>query len=170
MALTKAQKQKIIDDLGEKVTKQKAIVFVDFTGLKVKDLFNLRKRLKATESKIKIAKKTLIDIAFKEKGFKIDTKKLPGQLALVFGFKDEISPARVIFKFSQENQNVKIIGGFFDQKIIGKEEVIELAKLQSREELIGRLVGSIQAPVSNFLYALNYNLKGLFYLLTKIKS
>lgn len=169
MALTKEQKQKIIDDLGEKVARQKAVVFVDFTGLKVKDLFNLRKRLKAVESKIKVAKKTLIEIAFKEKGLKIDTKKLPGQLALVFGFKDEISPAKVIFKFSQENKNVKIIGGFFDQKIVGKEEVIELAKLSSREELLGRLVGTISAPISNLVYVLKDNLRGLIYILSKTK-
>ena len=174
MALTKAQKQKILDDLKEKIQKQKIIIFVDFTGLKVKDLFNLRKKLKTTDSQIKVAKKTLADIAFKElrgKDIKsFDIQNLKGQIAFIFGFKDEISPTKIVWLTSQENPNLKILGGFFENQFIEAEKVIELAKLSGKEELLGRLVGSVSAPISNFIYILQANIKGLLYVLNAIKK
>lgn len=170
MASTKAQKQKVLEDLGEKIAKQKAVVFVDFTGLKVKNLSNLRKKIKAGGDDLKIAKKTLFGIAFKKAGFEFDSKKLKGEIALVFGYKDEISPARIVYQFSKGNQNLKILGGLMENKFFEAEKIIELAQLPSKEELLAKLVGGLSAPISNLVYALNYNLKGLIYLLTKIKA
>ena len=63
MALTKAQKKKILEELKEKIARQKIMVFVDFTGLKVKDLSNLRKKMKAADGEIKVVKKTLLGLA-----------------------------------------------------------------------------------------------------------
>ncbi len=101
MALTKTQKQEVLEDLKEKIAKQKAVVFVDFTGLKVKALSDLRKKIKAAGDEIKIAKKTLFGIAFKKAGFEFDSKKLKGEIALVFGYKDEISPAKITNQFAK---------------------------------------------------------------------
>jgi len=174
MALTKIQKQKILDDLKEKIQKQKIIVFVDFTGLKVKDLFNLRKKLKTTDSQIKVAKKTLAEIAFTELKGKtpksFDIKNLRGQIAFIFGFKDEISPTKITWLTSQENPNLKILGGFLAGQFIEAEKIVELAKLSGKEELFGRLVGSISAPISNFVYILEGNVKGLLQVLAKAKT
>ena len=173
MALTKVQKQKILDDLKEKIQKQKIIIFVDFTGLKVKDLFNLRKKLKTTDSQIKVAKKTLADIAFKElKGKTLQSfnvKNLRGQIAFIFGFKDEISPTKIVWLTSQENPNLKILGGFLENQFIEAEKIIELAKLSGKEELLGRLVGSVSAPISNFIYILQGNIRNLVYIISQIK-
>jgi large subunit ribosomal protein L10 len=170
MALTKTQKEKIIKDLKDKISKQKAMIFIDFTGLKVKDLFNLRKKLKTADSELKVAKKTLMGIALKEAKLKIDTKKMAGEIALVFGFKDEISSSKVLYQFSRENPNLKILGGFFENKFKEAEDIITLAQLPSREELLARLVGSIQAPITNFFYILQANIKGLIIVLAKAKT
>lgn len=170
MALTKTQKEKIIKDLKEKIARQKALVFVDFSGLKVKDISSLRKKLKAADGELKIAKKTLINLALKDKKAEADLKKLEGEIALAFGYKDEIAPAKTVFQFSQENPNLKILGGFFENKFRGAEETITLAQLPTKEELLANLVGSISAPISNFVYALNYNLKGLITVLAKAKT
>jgi len=170
MALTKAQKQKIFENLKEKIAKQKAMVFVDFTGSKVKDLSNLRKKLKATDNELKVVKKTLIGLAFKKSGLEIEAKKIKGEIGLVFGYGNEISPAKIVYQSSQENPNLKILGGFFEKKFREAVEIITLAQLPSKEELLAKLVGSIAAPISNFVNALRYNLKGLIYLLTKIKT
>jgi len=165
MALTKVQKQKILEDLKEKIQKQKIIIFVDFTGLKMKDLFHLRKKLKTIDSQIKVAKKTLAEIAFKKlKGKTLqsfDVKNLKGQIAFVFGFKDEISPTKIVWLTSQENPNLKILGGFLENQFIEAEKIIELAKLSGKEELLGRLVGSVSAPISNFIYILQAPLEAL---------
>jgi len=185
MALTKTQKQRILTDLEGKIAKQKVVIFTDFTGLKVKDLSSLRRKLKLANSELKVAKKTLMGIAFRKakiefeelrsslasaKASAMEIKKLPGEIALVFGYKDEISPAKIVYQFSQENPNLKILGGFFENKFREIEDIITLAQLPTREELLARLVGSIQAPVSNFIRTLEANIKGLINVLAKAKT
>ena len=170
MALTKKQKEKTLEDLIQKTEKQKMMIFADFTGLKVKDLSTLRKKLKESDGALKVAKKTLARIAFKQKGIELETKKLSGQIAFIFGFKDNLESAKVVWQFSQTNPNLKIIGGFFENQLLAAEQMIELAQLPSREALLARLAGTILAPISNFVYALNANIKGLVYILANIKS
>ena len=170
MAQTKEQKQKILEELDKKIEKHKAIFFFDFTGLKVKDFSGLRKLIKAAGDELKVVKKTLMQVAFKKAKLEIEPKKMPGEIALVFGYKDVILPAKTIYQFSKENEHLKILGGFFEGKFSEAEDIITLAQLPSREELLGKLVGSISAPVSNFVRALEYNIKGLIYLLSVIKN
>jgi large subunit ribosomal protein L10 len=172
MALTKEQKQKIIADLKEEVAKQKVMLFLDFTGLKVKDLFDLRKKLKEEEAKLIVAKKTLAGLAFQELDAKISSKikELEGQIAVIFGFKDEISPAKIAYQFSQGDKNLKILGGFFENKFQDSEEMISLAKLPAKEELLARTVGSIKAPFSGLVNVLEGNLRNLVCLLSQIKK
>lgn len=170
MALNKIQKQKIIEELKEKIDRQKIIIFTDFTGIKVKDLTELRRKLKETDSELRVAKKTLTKIAFEQKGLEIDIKKLQGEIALVFGYKEQISPAKTLYQFAETNPGLKISGGFLENKYKEAEEIIELAKLPSREELLAKLVGSISAPISNFINVLEGNIKGLINLLIKVKT
>lgn len=161
MALTKAQKQKIINDLKEKIDRQKAIVFADFKGLKVKDLAGLRKEMKKQECELKVAKKTLISSAFKEKKIEVDPKKLAGEIALGFGYQDELLPFKTLYKFSQEHESLKILGGLIGKDILNQEKANELGQLPSRDELLARLVGSIRAPISGMINVLQGNIKGL---------
>ncbi len=170
MALTKVQKQKIIEGLREKIVKQKIMIFVDFTGLKVKDLSNLRKKLRAENSELRVVKKTLAGIVFKSLKLDLKPKKMSGQIGIVFGYKDIISPAKIIYQFSQENPNLKILDGFFEEKTRKTEEIIILAQIPSKEELLTKLVGSIKAPILNFVNVLQGNIKGLIYVLARAKT
>ena len=168
MALTKEQKQKIIENLKEKIQKQKAIIFVDFKGLETKDLVILRKQLKETGGELKVAKKTLLGIA--AKNLEAVIKKLKGQIALVLGYQDQISIAKILYNFSKENENLKILAGFLENQIVEKEKIIELAKIPSREELLTKLVGVVSSPLSKFTYVLKENIRGLTVVLSKIKT
>jgi len=170
MALTKEQKKKIIEDLKEKIARQKAMVFAGIEGVKVKDLSNLRRNLKAQNCEIKVAKKTLLELALKEKGIAVGLKSLEGEVALVLGYKDEILPAKITYEFSREKANLKILGGFIENKFKEAEEIIILAKLPSREELLAKLVGSISSPISGLANVLQGNIKGLIYALSAIKT
>ena len=170
MALTKEKKQKVIEKLKENIAQQKSMVFVATEGLKAKELFDLRKKLKAADCLLIVAKKTLLDVAFKEKKIGIDPEKLAGQVASVFGFKDEISSAKIPYDFSLENKNLKILGGFYENKFRDAEEVITLAKIPSRKELLAGLVGSISAPISGFVNVLQANIKGLIYIFKQVKA
>ena len=170
MALNKLQKQKIINDLKEKVDKQKSIVFADFKGLKVKDLSNLRKQMKDKECELKVAKKSLLSLIFKQKKIEIDVKKMDGEIALGFGYKDEILPFKTLYDFSRENENIKILGGLIGKDIFDKEKALELGQLPGKQELLARLVGSIGSPLSGMVNVLQGNIKGLINILKQAKA
>jgi len=170
MPLTKEQKKKIIEDLKEKIEKQKIMVFVDFKGLKVEDLFDLRKRFKKAGSQLKVFKKTLLNLVLKEKEMKIDAKKLEGEVAVVFGFGDAISPAKIAYRFAVANPNLKILGGYFDGKYREAQEIIILAQLPTRDGLLAQLVRSISAPISNLVSVLEGNFKGLINIIANLSE
>jgi large subunit ribosomal protein L10 len=158
MALTREQKQKQIKDLKEKILKQKSLIFVDFNKVPSKDMFGLRKSLKEAGCNLKIAKKTLVRIAFGQSGISFWNKMkavIPGQLALVFGIEDEIAPARISNKFAKDHESFKILGGIFENKFIEKERVLELANIPLRNELLSRLVGSLSSSMANFVRVLD---------------
>ena len=158
MALTKAQKTKQIDSVKEKIAQQKSVIFVDFAKVPSKEMFSLRKNLKEAGCNLKIAKKTLIRVAFGQSNISFWNKiasSVPGQLALVFGIEDEIAPARIANNFRKTNENFKILGGIFEKRFIDQAKVMELATLPSRNELLGRLVGSIASPMASFVRVLD---------------
>ncbi len=169
MALSKEQKKNIVEKLKQSIAQQKAVVFVAIDSLKTTELFDLRKKLKQDNCLLTVAKKTLLSIAFKQSKMEFDAKELEGELALIFGFGDGIMPAKIAYQFSKKNKNFKILGGFFENKFRDAEEIIALAQIPSREELLARIVGSISAPISNFVNVLQGNIKGLIYVLTQIK-
>jgi len=158
MALTKEQKIKQVKNIKEKIANQKSMVFVDFNKVPAKDMFELRKNLKSEGCNLKIAKKTLVRIAFGQSNLSFWNKikaVVPGQLALVLGIEDEIAPARIANKFAKDHQDFKILGGIFENRFIDKDRVLVLANLPSRNELLGRLVGSLSSSMANFVRVLN---------------
>ena len=173
MAKTKEQKNKILQELKEKIAEQKAMIFVDFTGLKVKDLFRLRNELKEKKSQFLVSKKTLIKKALQENKIEANPEEMNGEIALVFGFEDELAPIKTIYNFSKQNDNLKILGGYIEsqkQEFLNSEAIITLGQLPSKQELLARLVGSISAPISNFNNVLQANIKGLIYVLAQAKT
>jgi large subunit ribosomal protein L10 len=170
MAITREKKRKILEQLKEKIEKQKIMIFIDFTGVKSKDLFSLRKKLKEVGNEIKVAKKTLINLALKEKNLNvIDVRKILGEVAVIFGMKDEISSTKIVYEFSKENKNLKILGGILEKNFIGPEKIEELAKLPTKEELLAKLVSEISAPISNFVYVLRSIPQSLVFVLSQIQ-
>ena len=158
MALTKEQKKKVIDELKKKVADQKSAVFLDFSKVKSQDLFAFRKELKAAGCNLKVSKKTLLGLAFGEKYaaiWKRAKENVPGQLAVVFGIKDEIAPSRISVQFGKKAEALKVLGGIFEEKYIDKAKVLELASLPSRSELLSRLVGSLSSSMTKFVRVLD---------------
>ncbi len=153
MALTKEKKEQSLNSLKEVISKQKSVIFADFSKVGSKELFDLRKKLKEAGCKLKIGKKTLVRIAFGQSNISFWDKirqAVPGQLALVFGIEDEIAPARISNQFAKTNENFRILGGIFENKFIDREKVLVLANIPSRNELLSRLVGSLSSPISSF--------------------
>jgi large subunit ribosomal protein L10 len=170
MATTKAKKEEVVKELGAKLAKQKALVFADFKGLKVKDLSNLKKKLKSVVSEFKVAKKTLMAVAFEDQKINVDPKNMAGEIALILGYNDEVAPAKTVYEFSKTNEHIKIIGGYLNGQSLSMEEVVLLAKLPSKEQLLANLVGSLSQPMRGFAQVLNGNLRGLVIALSEIQK
>jgi large subunit ribosomal protein L10 len=173
MPKSREEKQKIIEDLKEKLQKQKVVVLVDFSGLDSKPLATLREEFKKSDSCFQVVKKTLLKKALdalNQKNLLEKIEEIKGQLALGFGFADEVTPAKICYQLQKENENLKILGGILGNEFVEKEKVVELAKLPSRQELLARLVGSLQSPISNLINICKNNIKGLIGVLNAIKS
>lgn len=158
MPLSKKQKQEVIKELREKFDKQKSVVFADFTGLRVKDLSRLRKKLREFDCELKVVKKTLISLVAKEKGIEFDPKKLMGEIILAFGYKDEIAPFKLLYGFSRENDKLKLLGGLISKEVYGKEKAVELAQMPSRDELAAKLLFVPKIPIFGIFNILQRNL------------
>ncbi len=181
MALTRKQKEKAIKKLEDELSKMKSLVFIDYCGLKVKEIEELRKSLKNKNCKYLVAKKTLLKLVLEKLGLSkaIDLAKITGGVGLVFfagdesalgGGLDEIEPARVVDVFAKSHKQLSIQGGFFNSSFISPETVKKLSKLPGRDQLIAQVVGTIKAPATGMVWALKANLKNLVYIISQIKS
>lgn len=155
MAITKEKKQEIAKELGEKIDKQKSIVFIDYAKTGVKDLSELRKKLRVSGNELKITKKTLLNRVFKEKDVNVNAEDLEGQVGVVFGFEDEVSSSKNVHEFSKTHETIKILGGILDRTFYQASEMIKIAELPSKQQLLGSLVQTLNAPISNFAYVLS---------------
>ncbi len=173
MPKSREQKQEIIKDLKDKMAKQKASVFVDFGASPAKKIFQFRDELKTAGCLMQVVKKSLLEKvleAAKETEILEKIKVMKGQMAVIFGFTDEVAPAKISYLASKKNDQIKILAGILGKEFLEQGRVMELAKLPSKPELVGKLLGSMQAPISNFVYVLNGNIKGLITVLSKIKQ
>ena len=172
MPKTKEQKKEILRDIAEKIKKAKSVVFARFNKLGVSESESLRKELKAENSEYYVAKKTLINLAFKDSNIKgLDVKKFDGQMATIFGYGDEIMPAKIVDKFKKEYEDkIEFVGGILENRLLSAAEMIKLAKLPGKQELYAKIVGSLNAPIFGFVNALAGNLKNLVGALNAIKE
>lgn len=168
--LTKKQKHELVKGLTEEIKEAKSAVFVDFKGLKVKDVTALKKELRAADVRYNVVRKTLLDIALEEAGIKADVKGIEGQIAVSLSMGDEVSAAKIISKFAKANDNLKMVGGVLGTQVMSAAEVKALANIPSKEELLGKLVGTLNAPVSGFVNVLAGNIRGLVQVLNAVKE
>jgi large subunit ribosomal protein L10 len=169
--LTRNQKHELVSELTEKIKAAKSAVFVDFKGLKVKDVTILKRSLRASDVQYVVVRKTLIDIALKNAGIEgADIAGMEGQIALSLSNADEVSAAKIIDEFAKTNENVKVLGGSLGNQLMDAAQVKALAKIPSKQQLLGQLVGTLNAPVSGFVNVLAGNLRGLVGALNAIKE
>lgn len=154
MPKTRQQKAVVIDRLVKEFKDAKSAVFADFQGLTVAKADELRKKMRESKVDYLVAKKSLITKAAKEAGYDLNAKDFPGMLGVAFGMEDEIAPAKVLGDMSK-GTTLKLVGGVFEGAIVAQDKVVALSKLPSKKELLGQVVGTIYAPVSAFVRALD---------------
>ncbi len=171
MTKTRQEKEKIVKNLVEKLKAMKSVVLANYFGLKVNEVDELRSKLKKEGGEYLVVKKTLLKIALEETGINgVDLKKFEGGIALAFGFEDEILPAKILYEFRKKHEALEIFGGFLGNKFLEKEEIISLAKLPTKNELINQLIASIRGPIFGLINVLSSPLRSFTYILKAIQQ
>jgi large subunit ribosomal protein L10 len=156
--MKRPEKDRLVAELKEKLTGAKALYYTDFTGLNVKRMTDLRRRLRRADVEYVVIKNTLALRAVNESG--LVATRLKGQTGLVIA-RDAIAAAKVLADFAKENdQRPAVKGGLLEGKALDEVQVKKLATMPSREQMLAELGGGLQAPMAAFVGALN----GLLYM------
>lgn len=155
MARTKEQKKEIIEKLEKIMADAKTLVFVNFHGLKVKDVTTMRRQLTKDGVGFFVAKKTLAERALESKKYQGSLPVLNGEFGLAYST-DLISPARGIYEFQQKfKDQVAIVGGVFENAYVSKEEMTAIASIPPLNTLYGMFVNVINSPIQGLVMALD---------------
>ena len=161
MALTKEQKKVQLQELKDNLDKAVSVIFTNYIGLTVAQVSDLRRQLKKSGAEMKVAKKTLMQLAAKEKGLpELHDSMLSGPVACIFSMNDPIAGAQVAFKFGKDNPQVSFLGGIFEGKLLSRTDAMSLANIPSRQILLGIFAGMIQSPLRSFMSICNSPLGG----------
>lgn len=170
MPKTRAQKSEIVSELSEKLGRMKSVVFTSISGYTMDDANSLRAKGREAGVEVMIAKKTLLNRALAQSGFAVSPDELEGSILTAIGIDDEVAAAKLIAEFAKDREAIKIVGGILEGKYVGASAIKQLATLPSREVLLAKLVGSLQAPISGFVNVLAGNLRQFVYVLNAIKE
>ncbi len=143
-------KQPVIDEIASQIKDAKAAVLVDYRGLTVEQDTELRRQLREAGVVYKVYKNTLMKRAFEGTDFAQLDQHLDGPSALAVSKEDVTAPARIIVKFSKKVGKMEVKGGVVEGGYYDAAGVAELSEIPSREELLSRLLGSMQSPITNF--------------------
>lgn len=148
-----AKKQQV-EEIKAQLTKAVSGVFVDYCGLTVEQDTELRNKLRAAGVEYKVVKNTLTRFAAKEVGLDGLDEVLNGPTALAICEHDEVTAAKVLADFAKDNEQLEIKSGFLEGKVVSVDEVKKLADTPSREVLIAKIMGSMNAPISKLVRTL----------------
>ena len=154
--MTKAieMKKGVVAEIAEKLQKSASCVVVDYKGLKVEEVTQLRNKFREAGIDYKVYKNTLVRRAAAEVGnmAQFDDVNLVGTNAIAFGYEDPVAPAKIVNDFAKTHPKLELKMGFVEGEFYDAENIKKLAEIPSRDELIAKLLGSLKAPVSNFVY------------------
>lgn len=163
------KKIETVKHLTEKLAHAKSVVFTNYRGLKHKQLEEIRKVLKKLGAELVVAKNRLLLRSLGEKS-KDAKDSLNEPTAALFSYEDEVAPIKELLKYFKTSGAGKVKGGFLGTTILAQSEVERLADLPSRKELLSKLAGQLQTPLSRLHYALSWNINRLAWALNAIKE
>lgn len=171
MALNRVSKEKIVQELIEKLKNSKGIVLANYKGMKVVEINKLRNELKEQHVEFKVTKNALLEKATKELEIEKLTKDLTGCTAIAFSCEDGVLPAKWLKEYSKKDKlKLEIKSGLIEGKFFESDKIMEIAGLPSKDVLIAKVVGGIKSPINSLVFVLQGNLTGLVYTLEAIKK
>lgn len=149
------QKEAVLKDTQQRIADVRGIYLADFTGMTVESLSLLRKRCRAQGVQFRVIKNTLLKRAFNERGIKELDEHLVGPTGLVFSQDNEMAPAKILSDFAKEFEKPRVKAAVVDGRLYDTKAISQLALLPSREVLMSQVLGTLIAPMTTFLGAIN---------------
>ena len=143
-------KKPIVDQISEELNGAKAAVLVDYRGITVEQDTELRKQLREAGVIYKVYKNTMINFAVKGTEFEELSKHLEGPTAIAISKEDATAPARILYNFAKNAPKLELKAGVVDGAYYDEKGIQVIATIPSREELLSKLLGSMQSPITNF--------------------
>ena len=148
-------KKPIVEEISESIKDAQSVVLVDYRGLTVEEDTNLRKQLREAGVTYKVYKNTMMNFAFKGTDFESLSEHLEGPSAIAISTTDASAPARVLAKFAKTAPALELKAGVVEGTYYDAKGIEAISKVPSREELLSKLLGSIQSPIANFARVIN---------------
>ena len=152
---TIAQKQAKVEELANELKDAKVVLLADYRGINVADVTSLRAELRKVNAEYKVIKNNIVKRALDANGESELDEALEGPVAIVIGKEDYLEPSKVIYNFTKTHDFYKIKGGIIEGKVMSAEEIITLAKLPSRQELLAKLAGALLGNITKLAVALD---------------
>lgn len=162
------QKKQVVQEIKEKLEKSESVVLMDYQGLNVADVTDLRKQCRENNVEYKVYKNTMLRFALHEFGVEGLDEYLEGTNAVAFAYEDPSSAAKVAYKFAKGNDKLEIKVGLVSKDIFDVNQLKQLSKLPSKEVLIAQVLGGLNGPIQGFANVLNGTMKGLVVALNQI--
>lgn len=166
----KQKKVNTVTQLNDKIARSKAVVLTNYQGLTHKQLEELRKIFKKSDSEFKITKNNLLKRALLQAQKEIPDEHLNSPTATLFSYSDVSVSIKELAKFFKSALMGKIKIGILGNKLLSKDDLEKFATLPSHKELIAQLIGRLQSPIFGFQYALTWNLRKLIWTLNAVKG
>lgn len=161
-------KKQVVEEIKAKISSAKSVVLIDYMGLTVAEDTQLRNSFREANVEYKVLKNTLVRRAFNDIGVTDFDADLNGPTAVAFG-PDETGAAKIVVEAAKKlNDKISVKSAFVDEAYVDQAGVKALASMPSKEELIAKMLGSMQAPIANFAGVLSNTLRGLVVALNAI--
>lgn len=168
--ISKEKKVEMLKNLKEKLEKSEAVFITTFKGLKVSEVNEIRKLIREAGGEYRVFKNTLIRISTENSAFSPVMDYVDGPTALVFSYKDPVEVAKILKNFVKTHPSLELRGLVFKGKGYDAKAIDELVKLPPKEILIAQLLGTIQAPLSNFVGVFSALMRQFLYVLKAIEE
>lgn len=165
---TRQQKQESVQLIQEKLGKSTAVVFADYKGLTMTQLSDIRKKLRKQNAEFAITKNTLLKRAIPTT-YHLPPTTYQGPTATLFAYDDQVSPIKILVKSLKDFSIGKVKGGFLGDIFLDEAKILHLSTLPSKDELRGKVVGVLVAPLQGMVSVLQGNLRNLVYALDQIR-
>ena len=161
MAISKERKQEVLTTYADWMKRSQAVILVEYTGVKMKDLDNIRNKIRESGGEFHVVKNTLVRRAFADNGMKVPEDLLMKSTAVSFAFSDPASTAKALTEATKGNEFVKVKGGFMSGQALSPAQVKSLAEMPPLPVVRAQLLGMLQAPASKLVRTIAEPARGL---------